>query len=136
MNDKSKISHSVSRRSFIKKSAAVAAVAATGPAIINSRALAASGEVKVLAWVDYVNEDMVSGFEETTGITVNLTTFGSNDEAEQKTKAAGGKGWDVIFPSITNREQLRRPQCTRWYLVGAHRRNTGQSQGHHPFVLA
>ena len=111
MNDKSKISHSVSRRSFIKKSAAVAAVAATGPAIINSRALAASGEVKVLAWVDYVNEDMVSGFEETTGITVNLTTFGSNDEAEQKTKAAGGKGWDVIFPSITNRSNYEDPNA-------------------------
>ena len=111
MNDKSKISHSVSRRSFIKKSAAVAAVAATGPAIINSRALAASGEVKVLAWVDYVNEDMITGFEETTGITVNLTTFGSNDEAEQKTKAAGGKGWDVIFPSITNRSNYEDPNA-------------------------
>ena len=111
MTDKAKISHSVSRRSFIKKSAAVAAVAATGPAIINSRALAASGEVKVLAWVDYVNDDMISGFEETTGITVNLTTFGSNDEAEQKTKAAGGKGWDVIFPSITNRSNYEDPNA-------------------------
>ena len=92
MNSKAKVSHRATRRSFIKKSAAVAAVAATGPAIINSRVLAASREVKVLAWVDYVNEDMIKGFEETTGITVNLTTFGSNDEAEQKTKAAGGKG--------------------------------------------
>ena len=66
MNDKAKFSHSASRRSFIKKSAVIAAVAATGPAIINSRALAASREVKVLAWVDYVNEDMIKGFEETT----------------------------------------------------------------------
>ena len=78
MNDKTKISYSTSRRSFIKKSAVVAAVAATGPAIISSRALAASREVKILAWVDYVNDDMIKGFEETTGITVNLTTFGSS----------------------------------------------------------
>ena len=111
MNDKAKISYSASRRSFIKKSAVVAAVAATGPAIIHSRALAASREVKVLAWVDYVNDDMIKGFEETTGITVNLTTFGSNDEAEQKTKAAGGKGWDVIFPSITNRSNYEDPNA-------------------------
>jgi len=84
MNDKFKISRTASRRSFLKKSAVVAAVAATGPAIVNSRVLAASREVKVFAWVDYVNEDMIDGFEKETGITVNLSTFGSNDEAEQK----------------------------------------------------
>ncbi len=105
MNDKTNISRAmrdVSRRSFLKKSAMVAA-AATGPWIINSQVLAASRQVNVFAWVDYVNQDMIDGFEKETRIKVNLTTFGSNGEAEQKTKAAGGKGWDVIFPSVTNR---------------------------------
>ncbi len=105
MNDKTNISRAmrdVSRRSFLKKSAMVAA-AATGPWIINSQVLAASQQVNVFAWVDYVNQDMIDGFEKETRIKVNLTTFGSNGEAEQKTKAAGGKGWDVIFPSVTNR---------------------------------
>ncbi len=92
----------VSRRSFLKK-CAVIAIAATGPWIIKSQVLAASRQVNVFAWVDYVNQDMIDGFEKETSIKVNLTTFGSNDEAEQKTKAAGGKGWDVIFPSVTNR---------------------------------
>ena len=51
--------------------------------------------MKVLAWVDYVNDDMIKGFEETTGITVNLTTFGSQRcLLEQKTKAAGANPWD------------------------------------------
>ncbi len=105
MKDKTKISRALrdsSRRSFLKKSAVVAA-AATGPWIINSQVLAASQQVNVFAWVDYVNQNMIDGFEKETGIKVNLTTFGSNDEAEQKTKASGGKGWDVIFPSVTNR---------------------------------
>jgi len=105
MNDKTKISRALrdaSRRSFLKKSAMVAA-AATGPWIVSSQVLAASQQVNVFAWVDYVNQDMIDGFEKETGIKVNLTTFGSNDEAEQKTKASGGKGWDVIFPSVTNR---------------------------------
>jgi len=105
MKDKTKISRAMrdsSRRSFLKKSAIVAA-AATGPWIVSSRVLAASKQVNVFAWVDYVNQDMIDGFEKETGITVNLTTFGSNDEAEQKTKASAGKGWDVIFPSVTNR---------------------------------
>ena len=112
MNDKTKISRALrdgSRRSFLKKSAVVAAAAATGPWIVNS--LAASKEVKVFAWVDYVNQDMIDGFEKETGIKVNLTTFGSNDEAEQKTKASGGKGWDVIFPSVTNRANYEDPNA-------------------------
>ena len=106
MIDKTNISRAmrdVSRRSFLKKSAVVAA-AATGPWIINSQVLAASRQVNVFAWVDYINQDMIDGFEKETRIKVNLTTFGSNGEAEQKTKAAGGKGWDVIFPSVTNRK--------------------------------
>ena len=106
MNDKTKNSpvlHDGSRRSFLKKSAVVGAAAATGPWIVSPKVLAASRQVKILAWVDYVQQNMIDGFEEQTGIKVNLTTFGSNDEAEQKTKASGGKGWDVIFPSVTNR---------------------------------
>jgi hypothetical protein len=106
MNDKTKISRALrdaSRRSFLKKSAVVAA-AATGPWIINSQVLAASQQVNVFAWVDYVNQDMIDGFEKETGIKVNLTTFGSNDEAEQKTKASGAKaGMSSSRPSPTGR---------------------------------
>ena len=106
MNDKTKnlpVLRDGSRRSFLKKSAVVGAAAATGPWIVSPKVLAASRQVNILAWVDYVQQNMIDGFEEQTDIKINLTTFGSNDEAEQKTKASGGKGWDVIFPSVTNR---------------------------------
>ena len=45
---------------------------------------------------------MIEKFKADTGIAINLSTFGSDDEAEQKLKAAGGSGFDVIFPSVTN----------------------------------
>lgn len=90
----------LSRRSVLKGSAAAALAA---PAILRAQdALASSGTVNVFAWGDYVQQNMIDKVQKDTGITVNLTTFGSNDEAEQKLKAAGGKGFDVIFPSITN----------------------------------
>lgn len=93
----------ISRRTMLRGSAAVAAAALAAPAVLRAHdALASSGTVNVFAWGDYVQPNMVEKFQKDTGITVNLSTFGSNDEAEQKLKAAGGKGFDVIFPSVTN----------------------------------
>ncbi|GHB21111.1 spermidine/putrescine ABC transporter substrate-binding protein [Pseudovibrio japonicus] len=94
---------SITRRSVLKGTAAASAAAVAAPAILKaSDALASSGQVNVFAWGDYIQENMITKFEGDTGIKINLSTFGSNDEAEQKLKAAGGKGFDVIFPSITN----------------------------------
>ncbi|MDD2868203.1 extracellular solute-binding protein [Neomegalonema sp.] len=87
-------------RRFVLKGAAAALAA---PAVLRSRdALASSGSVNVFAWGDYVQDNQIKHFEDKTGIKVNLSTYGSNDEAQQKLKAAGGKGFDVIFPSVTN----------------------------------
>ena len=92
----------ISRRSLLK-STAIAGVALAAPAILKAQdALASSGTVNVFAWGDYIQDNMIEKFQKDTGITINLSTFGSNDEAEQKLKAAGGKGFDVIFPSVTN----------------------------------
>ena len=89
----------VSRRSALQLTAA--AVAA--PAILKSTdALASSGTVKVFAWQDYVQPNIAEAFEAETGIKLDLTTYGSNDEAESTVRANGGKGFDVVFPSITN----------------------------------
>jgi spermidine/putrescine transport system substrate-binding protein len=82
---------SVSRRQVLKASAAGAAALAA-PAVLRAHdALASSGQVNVFAWGDYVQQNMVEKFEKDTGIKINLSTYGSNDEAEQKLKAAGGK---------------------------------------------
>jgi len=92
----------ISRRSVLKSTAAVAA-GVSMPAVLRAKdALSSSGQVNVFAWGDYVQQNMIDKFQSDTGITVNLSTYGSNDEAEQKLKAAGGKGFDVIFPSVTN----------------------------------
>lgn len=92
---------SISRRTLIKNSALGAAVLAA-PAIISRSSLASSGSINVFAWGDYIQDNMIKKFEGDTGIKINLSTYGSNEEAEQKLKAAGGKGFDVIFPSVTN----------------------------------
>jgi len=87
------------RRSALKLTAA--AVAA--PAVLRAHdALSSSGAVKVFAWQDYIQPNIAEKFTADTGIELQLTTFGSNDEAESTVKANGGKGFDVVFPSITN----------------------------------
>ncbi|QOL80934.1 extracellular solute-binding protein [Pseudooceanicola spongiae] len=87
------------RRSALKMTAG--AVAA--PVILRAHdALASSGSIKVLAWQDYIQPNIAEKFEAETGIKLELTTFGSNDEAESTVRANGGKGFDVVFPSITN----------------------------------
>lgn len=90
---------SFTRRSALKLTAAGAAA----PMILKaSDALASSGTVKVFAWQDYVQPNIIEAFEAETGIQLELTTYGSNDEAESTVRANGGKGFDVVFPSITN----------------------------------
>ena len=92
----------ITRRKLLQGTAATGVVLAA-PAILKSKdALATSGEVDVFAWGDYIQQNQIEKFEKDSGIKVNLSTYGSNDEAVQKLKASGGKGFDVIFPSITN----------------------------------
>ena len=87
------------RRTAIKMGAAALAA----PMILRANdALASSGSVKVLAWQDYIQPNIAEKFEADTGIKLELTTFGSNDEAESTIRANGGKGFDIVFPSITN----------------------------------
>lgn len=90
---------SFNRRSILKFSAAGLAA----PLVLKATdALASSGSVKVFAWGDYVQPNITEAFEAETGIKLELTTFGSNDEAESTVRANGGKGFDIVFPSITN----------------------------------
>lgn len=90
---------SLNRRSVLKYSA----LGLAAPMVLRATdALASSGSVKVFAWQDYVQPNIVDAFEAETGIKLELTTYGSNDEAESTVRANGGKGFDVVFPSITN----------------------------------
>ncbi|MEH6578023.1 MAG: extracellular solute-binding protein [Amphritea sp.] len=96
---------SLSRRNFLKgvaKTSVVTLVGGVAPAIISPQSLASSGELNLLTWPDYIWPDMIESFEQQTGIKVRLSTYGGNDEAFDKLKAANGKGFDLIFPSVTN----------------------------------
>ncbi len=89
----------ITRRSAVK----LTATALAAPLVLRaSDALASSGRVQVFAWQDYIQPNIAEKFEAETGITLELTTFGSNDEAESTVRANGGKGFDIVFPSITN----------------------------------
>jgi spermidine/putrescine transport system substrate-binding protein len=90
------------RRTLVKASAATGLALSAAPWAL--RHAKAAGELNVFAWGDYVqafqDDGIVKAFEEATGTKVNLSTYGSNEECENKLRAAGGKGFDLIFPSV------------------------------------
>jgi len=91
----------VNRRSFLKTGSAVLAA----PALVSTKALASSGELNVLMWSDYLPDDYLADFKAETGITVNYTGIGSNEEIINKMKASNGGGADIISP--TNNRSLQ-----------------------------
>lgn len=93
-----KVKGNLSRRQFLKTGAA-ASVVATGPWVISSNVFASSGELNVLMWSDYLPEDLLAQFNEESGITVNYTGIGSNEEIINKMKATKGKGFDICSPT-------------------------------------
>ncbi|MCZ6889084.1 MAG: extracellular solute-binding protein, partial [Gammaproteobacteria bacterium] len=96
------MSRNFPRRKLLQGAAAGGALAAASPFIIRP-SLAASREVNVFAWGDYIQRNMQEAFQKKTGIRINLSTYGSNEEAQNKLRAAGGKGFDLIFPSVDTR---------------------------------
>lgn len=94
----------ISRRTVLKGTAAGAAVLAA-PAIVSRRALASSGEISILMWSDYLPESFVNAFQDKTGIIINFTGIGSNEELINKLKATKGQGFDIVSP--TNNRSLQ-----------------------------
>jgi spermidine/putrescine transport system substrate-binding protein len=97
------------RRTILKGAAAGVALAA-GPFVISRQALSASGEINILMWSDYLPSDFIAEFEKSSGIKVNYTGIGSNEEIINKMKATKGRGFDIISP--TNVRSLQ------WYPLG------------------
>ncbi|MGR3805981.1 polyamine ABC transporter substrate-binding protein [Marinibacterium profundimaris] len=61
---------------------------------------AAADEVRVYNWSDYIDEDLLTKFEEETGIDLVYDVFDSNELLETK-MLAGGSGYDVVVPTGT-----------------------------------
>ena len=91
----------ISRRSILK-GAGAAALAAP---LYSKSALASSGEINILMWSDYLPPKFLADFEAETGIKVNYTGIGSNEEIINKMKATKGQGFDIISP--TNNRSLQ-----------------------------
>ena len=62
--------------------------------------MATAEEVRVYNWSDYIDEDLLSKFQEETGINLIYDVFDSNEVLETK-MLAGGSGYDVVVPSGT-----------------------------------
>jgi putrescine transport system substrate-binding protein len=62
--------------------------------------VAFADEVRVYNWSDYIDEELLSKFEEETGIKLIYDVFDSNEVLETK-MLAGGSGYDVVVPSGT-----------------------------------
>ena len=105
MSDKKMSRTRIKRRAVLKGGAAVTAAAAVGPWIVSSNVLAAVGEVNILMWSDYLPPDFMEGFTQKTGIKINYTGIGSNEEIITKMKATKGRGVDICSPT-----NMRSPQ--------------------------
>ncbi|SEO06775.1 putrescine transport system substrate-binding protein [Salinihabitans flavidus] len=69
-------------------------------AIALSAAMAGAEEVRVYNWSDYIDEELLTKFEDETGIDLIYDVFDSNEVLETK-MLAGGSGYDVVVPSGT-----------------------------------
>ncbi len=54
--------------------------------------------LNIFNWGEYIDEDLISKFEEETGIKVNYETFSTNEDMYVKVKS-GGSSYDVLIPS-------------------------------------
>ncbi|MEX0310665.1 MAG: polyamine ABC transporter substrate-binding protein [Tateyamaria sp.] len=70
----------------------VAAFAVAGAAIAD--------EVRVYNWSDYIDEELLTKFEEETGLDLVYDVFDSNEVLETK-MLAGSSGYDIVVPSGT-----------------------------------
>ena len=95
---------SISRRHFLGVTGlgtATAVLAASMPHLLTSRRAYAQDlgdQVNLTTWPDYHEAKNFEKFTADTGVKINITVFGSNEEMFAKLKA-GGTGWDVLVPT-------------------------------------
>ncbi|MEO0390571.1 MAG: polyamine ABC transporter substrate-binding protein [Pseudomonadota bacterium] len=69
-------------------------------ALVAMAAAATAQEVRVYNWSDYIDEDLLTKFEEETGLDLVYDVFDSNEVLETK-MLAGSSGYDVVVPTGT-----------------------------------
>ena len=92
---------SVSRRSFLKSTAALGLGAVAAPALVSRSALASSGELNYMGWAGYDFKDAFASFTKATGIKMNFTEQPDNDTIFAQAKLAIQTGAiDVVEPTV------------------------------------
>ena len=95
---------SVSRRHFLGVTGLRLATAVLGNAMpgLRPRKAWAAGELgdtlNFTTWPNYFDQANLDQFTKDTGVNINVTVFGSNEEMLAKLQA-GGTGWDVFVPT-------------------------------------
>ncbi len=93
---------SVSRRHFLGVTGlglATAVMSSAVPGLRPRKAHAAlSGTVNFTTWPSYFAQENLDNFTKETGVKINVTVFGSNEEMLAKLQA-GSTGWDVFVPT-------------------------------------
>lgn len=72
----------------------------TATMALTAATVAGAQEVRVYNWSDYIDEGLLTKFEEETGLKLVYDVFDSNEVLETK-MLAGGSGYDVVVPSGT-----------------------------------
>jgi putrescine transport system substrate-binding protein len=73
-------------------------ITTTLAALLTSAVMAHAEEVRVYNWSDYIDEELLTKFEDETGIKLIYDVFDSNEVLETK-MLAGSSGYDVVVPS-------------------------------------
>jgi spermidine/putrescine transport system substrate-binding protein len=93
---------SVTRRHFLGVTGlgvATAVMSAAVPGLRPRKALAAiSGTLNFTTWPNYFSQENFDNFTKKTGVAINVSIFGSNEEMLAKLQA-GSTGWDVFVPT-------------------------------------
>lgn len=94
---------SISRRHFLGVTGLGLATAVLGQAMPGLRprpafAEALSGTLNFTTWPNYFAQENLDRFTQETGVNINVSVFGSNEEMLAKLQA-GGTGWDVFVPT-------------------------------------
>jgi len=86
--------------------AAVFALSLTACSAAGSSAGTGKGTLNLYVWTEYVPDSVIKGFEKETGITVNVSTFSSNEDMLAKVKAESEGAFDIVQPSDYMVEQM------------------------------
>jgi len=85
-----------------EEAAAPATEEAAAPATEEAAAPATEGGVlRMLTWEGYAPDDLVNKFTEATGIDVEISYIGDNNELIAKMAATNGVGYDLVSPTLS-----------------------------------